>query len=354
MSKINEPSFEGQIIYCGLDVHKTNWKVNARMGNLEIEAYSQNPDPVRLKKYFSKKFPGAELKVAYEAGFCGFGVQRSLSELGVDCMVVNAADIPASDKDRKRKDDKRDARKLSQELGKGSLKGIYIPPAPIERARTLVRLRRRFSVDQVRYKNRIRQMLLFNGLKVNAASERWSAKYVKQLQQLDCGDVVLNMALGFAIEQYLQSRKLLKDITLGIKNLSKLESFIHVQTILQSIDGIGLINGMVIQTEIMEMRRFKTFDRLCDYAGLVPDIYSTNDKMVSRGVTKRRNEFLRQAIIESSWILIRKDPAMLLKYQEYCSRMHSNKAIIRIGKHLLARIRHVWNNGKLYERGKMS
>jgi transposase len=323
------------------------------MGNLEIEAYSQNPDPVRLKKYFSKKFPGAELKVAYEAGFCGFGVQRSLSELGVDCIVVNAADIPASDKDRKRKDDKRDARKLSQELGKGSLKGIYIPPANLERARSLVRLRRRFSVDQVRYKNRIRQMLLFNGLKVNAASERWSAKYVKLLQQMDCGDWLLNKALAFAIEQYKQSRQLLKEITLEIKNLSKQESFASVQTILQSIDGIGLINGMVIQTEIMEMRRFKTFDRLCDYAGLVPDIYSTNDKMVSRGVTKRRNEFLRQAIIESSWILIRKDPAMLLKYQEYCCRMHSNKAIIRIGKHLLARIRHVWNNGKLYERGKM-
>jgi transposase len=354
MSKINELSFAGQIIYCGLDVHKTNWKVNARIGNIEIDAFSQNPDPVELKNHFSRKFPGAELRIAYEAGFCGFGIQRSLSELGIDCIVVNAADIPASDKDRKRKDDKRDARKLSQELGKGALQGIYIPLALVEHARSLVRLRRKFSVDQVRYKNRIRQMLLFNGLKVNAASERWSTKYVKQLQQMDCGDVVLNMALAFALEQYLQSRKLLKAITLEIKNLSKQEPFASVQAILQSIDGIGLINGMVIQTEIMEMQRFKTFDRLCDYAGLVPDIYGTNDKMVSRGVTKRRNEFLRQAIIESSWILIRKDPAMLLKYQEYCSRMHSNKAIIRIGKHLLARIRHVWNNGKLYERGKMS
>jgi transposase len=354
MSKINELSFEGQIIYCGLDVHKTNWKVNARMGNVEVEAYSQNPDPARLKKHFSHKFPGAELRVAYEAGFSGFGIQRSLSELGIDCIVVNAADIPASDKDRKRKDDKRDARKLSQELGKGALQGIYIPETPIEHARSLVRLRSRFSSDQVRYKNRIRHTLLFNGLKVKADSERWSAKYVKQLQQMDCGDVVLNLTLKFAIEQYLQSRQLLKAITLEIKNLSKQEPFATVQSILQSIDGIGLINGMVIQTEIMEMQRFKTIDRLCDYAGLVPDIYSTNDNMVSRGVTKRRNEFLRQAIIESSWTLIRKDPAMLLKYQKYCSRMHSNKAIIRIGKHLLARIRHVWNNGKLYERGKMS
>ena len=354
MSKINELNFAGQIIYCGLDAHKTNWKVNARIGGIEIEAFSQNPDPVELKNHFSRKFPGAELRVAYEASFCGFGIQRSLSELGIACMVVNAADIPASDKDRKRKDDKRDARKLSQELGKDALKGIYIPPAQIEHVRSLVRLRSRFSADQVTSKNRIRHLLHFNGLNVNAESERWSAKYVKLLQQMDCGDVVLKKTLNFAIDQYVQSRQLLKSITLEIKHLSRQEPFARVQAILQSIDGIGLINGMVIQTEIMEIQRFKTIDSLCDYAGLVPDIYSTNDKTVSRGVTKRRNEFLRHAIIESSWILIRKDPAMLLKYQKYCSRMHSNKAIIRIGKHLLARIRHVWNTGQLYERGKMS
>ena len=77
--------------------------------------------------------------------------------------------------------------------------------------------------------------------------------------------------------------------------LSKQDSFKKVQTILQSIDGIGLINGMVIQTEIDDIHRFKRLDSLCDYAGFVPDIYSLNDKMVVRGISKRRNEYLREA-----------------------------------------------------------
>jgi len=136
MGKVKELNFAGETIYCGLDVHKTNWKVNARMNNIEIRAFSQNPDTVLLKKHFANNYPGAELKVVYEAGFCGFGIQRSLTEMGVNCIVVNAADVPASDKDRKRKDDKRDARKLSMELSKENLKGIYVPDKQMENARS--------------------------------------------------------------------------------------------------------------------------------------------------------------------------------------------------------------------------
>jgi transposase len=108
---------------------------------------------------------------------------------------------------------------------------------------------------------------------------------------------------------------------------------------------------MVIQTEIQDMRRFKTLDQLCDYTGFVPDINSSDDRIVVKGMSQRGNEFLRKALIESSWILIRKDPAMLMKYNDYRKRMNKNKAIIRIGKHLLARIRYVWNNQQLYQTG---
>ena len=79
--------------------------------------------------------------------------------------------------------------------------------------------------------------------------------------------------------------------------------------------------------------------------------YSSNDKMVVRGISKRRNEYLREAIIESSWSLIRKEPAMLMKYNEYRARMNGNKAIVRIAKHLLSRIRFLWKNDQTYVRG---
>lgn len=84
MNKIKQLSFEGKVIYCGIDVHKTNWKINARMEGIEMAAFSQNPDPLLLKNYVDKNYPGAELKVVYEAGFCGFEIQRSLKSLGIE------------------------------------------------------------------------------------------------------------------------------------------------------------------------------------------------------------------------------------------------------------------------------
>lgn len=351
MTKGKQLGFAGETIYCGIDVHKTNWKINARMNQLEIAAFSQDPDPSLLKRHFESNYPGAELKFVYEAGFCGFGIQRSLTDMGVNCIVVNAADVPTADKDRKRKNDKRDARKLSMELAKGTLHSIYIPDKGMEHARSLVRQRYRLVKDQSRCINRIKHLLLSNSLETELSSDRISLKYIKELQQLDCGSEMLKSTLHFALEQYLQTRRLVKDITVAIRNLSKEEPFSSVQRVLQSIDGVGLISGMVIQTEIQDMNRFKTLDSLCDYAGLVPDIYSSNEKMVNLGISHRANEFLRETIIECSWILIRKDPAMLMKYNEYRNRMSANKAIIRIGKHLLSRIRHLWKTGETYERG---
>ena len=134
MNKINQLNFAGKVIDCGLDVHKTNWKINAKMEGLEMAALSQNPDPLVLKNYMDKNYPGAELKVVYKAGFCGFEIQRSLTSFGVECIVVNPADVPSGDKDRKRKDDKRDARKFSTELSNGNLKGIYIPHKQMQHA----------------------------------------------------------------------------------------------------------------------------------------------------------------------------------------------------------------------------
>jgi transposase len=351
MSKVKQLDFKGETIYCGLDAHKSNWKINMRMGAVELTGFSQNPDAGLLAGYCRKHYPGAEVKVVYEAGFCGFGIQRSLTELGIDCMVVNAADVPSSDKERKRKDDKRDARKLSRELAEGSLQGIYIPDIEMEQARTLVRQRYRLVQDQTRCKNRIKHMLMFSGVKLNIEQERWSQKYVRALEKVECKTPGLKMALHLALEQCKQIGILLKQATLAIRKLSEEPRFSAVQQYLQSIDGIGLLNGMVIQTELQDIDRFKTLDRLCDYAGLVPDINSSDDRTVVKGITHRCNEFLREALIESSWTLVRKDPAMLMKYNEYRKRMNKNKAIIRIGKHLLSRIRYVWKNQTAYERG---
>jgi transposase len=106
---------------------------------------------------------------------------------------------------------------------------------------------------------------------------------------------------------------------------------------------------MVIRTELENISRFKCFDHLCSYVGFVPSTDDSGDTKATRGITQRCNNRLRTALVESSWMLISKDPAMLMKYSAYCKRMDKNKAIIRIGKHLLSRIKYVLTKREKYE-----
>lgn len=353
MSKVKELNFEGQTIFCGLDVHKKNWRVNVRTEEFELEDYSQDPSEELLLEHLRKRYPGAKYEIAYEAGFCGFSLQRYMEKSGVTCIVVNPSDVKSSDKEKKRKTDKIDARKISRELSKGELDAIYVPAVEIEHVRTLVRQRSRLVRDQTRCKNRIWHLLMFSGLKLDAEKPKqyWNRKFIESLRKLDCGSEPLRQALDIAIEEYLLVRKLLCFATKQIRTLSTKTSFAAIQKLLQSIPGIGIVNAMIIMSELQDIRRFKTLDSLCCYAGIVPDTCSSGDNEIVKGITHRSNHYLRPAIVESSWVIIRKDPAMLMLYKKYCKSMIENKAIIKIAKHLLSRIRYVWSKQVEYEIG---
>lgn len=353
MRKINVVNFEGQTIFCGVDVHKKSWQVNIRCSEFELSSFTQKPSVDGLFNHLRSRYPGADFQVVYEAGFSGFGLQRSLRGSGVNCLVINPADVPSSDKDKKRKSDRIDARKLSRELSNGTLSSIYIPAIEMEHARTLVRQRSMLVKDSIRCKSRIAHKIMFSGLDIGEYDDQkyWSRRYVEHLRGLPCATPALRQALDLAIDEYVMVRKLLNQATCQIRSLARQEPFAKTHTLLQTIPGIGLINAMIILTEIQDMARFSNLGKLCSYCGIVPDKFSSGEKEAVRGITHRSNNHLRVAIVESSWTLIRKDPAMLMLYKKYCQTMVPNKAIIKIAYHLLSRMRHVWKTGEPYQIG---
>jgi transposase len=352
MTKITKVNFGGEQIYCGIDVHKLSWRVNIRSEEFELHDYSQPADEGMLLSHLRKNYPGAAYELVYEAGFSGFSLQRSLASKGIKCLVINAGDVPSSDKDKRRKSDCIDARKLSKALVSRSLKGIFVPQQEMEHIRTLVRQRSKLVQDQTRCKARIKHLLLFSGLKVEEDSS-WSGHYIKRLEALDCGTIHLRQALDLALQEYQSIRKLNLLSTRQIRALSQQEPYAKIISLLRSVPGIGLINAMVVFSEIQEMSRFKTLDKLCGYAGIVPDLHSSGEQQSVRGITHRSNYYLRVAIVESSWSIVRKDPVMLMYFKQYCNKMHPNKAIIKIAKHLLSRIRYVWLKEEPYQTGRI-
>ena len=99
--------FTGQRFYVGIDVHKKSWTVTIRSSNLHIEQFTQPPSSELLVKHLNTKYPGAEYYSAYEAGFCGTGIHEKLTKAGVNNIVINPADLPSTDKEKKNKKGKK-------------------------------------------------------------------------------------------------------------------------------------------------------------------------------------------------------------------------------------------------------
>ena len=99
----NSNDFNGQNFYVGLDVHKKSWAVTIRSMGIQVAHFTQPPGANALALYLKKNFPGGCYHSAYEAGFCGTGIHEQLCKLGINNILVHAADIPSTDKQKKNK-----------------------------------------------------------------------------------------------------------------------------------------------------------------------------------------------------------------------------------------------------------
>lgn len=134
-----------------------------------------------------------------------------------------------------------------------------------------------------------------------------------------------------------------------VRGLSLTQAYKDNYALLLSVPGIGIMVAMTFLTQIGDIRRFECLDDLCNYIGLVPRMYGSGDKMVTGKMIHRGRKELKIMLIEASWEAIRKDPALMLKFNELVKTMPRNKAIVRIARKLLGRIRFVLKNQQPYE-----
>ena len=222
----------------------------------------------------------------------------------------------------------------------------------MEEFRSLVRYRKTIIKELCRNKNRIKSILNLWGIvipvELNVASKYWSGRFIEWLKTLEAstnhGTAVLQETIDTA--EFLR-KKLLK-VNRQFRSLSKDSEYSKKIQLLRSIPGIGLIVAITFISELETMQRFKNLDKFCSYIGLIPSTFSSGEKEVVGNITRRSNKPLRSSIIEASWVAIRHDPALTLKYNELRSRMEPNESIIRIAKKLLNRIRYVLKNEQEY------
>jgi hypothetical protein len=89
---MNNITFTDSHFFVGIDTHLKNWRVTIRNSGLELKTFSMNPSPDELNKYLNKRYHNGIYFVVYEAGFCGFWIQRAFTEAAISCIVVHPAE----------------------------------------------------------------------------------------------------------------------------------------------------------------------------------------------------------------------------------------------------------------------
>jgi transposase len=342
--------FSGQVLYIGLDTHKQNWKVSIRTRDLHLKTFSMDPSPEQLYKYMNTHYPNARYKSVYEAGFCGYWIHRQLLSYNFENIIVNPADVPSTNKERDRKSDPIDSAKLSRERANDSLTGIFVPDTQHEALRCLHRLYEQNTKRITQMKNRIKGYLHFTGIKIPREYDKpyWSKNFLGFLASIKFLETISKTVMESYLNDLCIARTTRNTLLREIRKASK---SIPVIQLLSTAPGISLTTAFTLYVELVDIKRFKTFDQLASYVGLVPSTYSSDTTVVVGGVTMRHCSHLRSILIECAWIAIRNDPALLSAYNELTKHMRKTAAIIRIAKKLLNRIRFVWQNQTAYVKG---
>ncbi len=347
----NKLDFSGQNIYVSFDVHLKSWKVTIMTEKLTHKTFSQDPNPELLYNYLTENFPGGVYHSAYEAGFCGYWIHNKLKSFGINSIVVNPADIPTTHKEKVQKEDARDSRKIAKTLRSGDLIPIHVPCLKTLDDRSLMRTRSALVKDLVRNKNRTKSFLYFHGIEIPKSFSKqtvWSTHFISWLKAIEMPEQSGKNALNAVVGASTDLRVSVLGVTKQIKELSKTKEYQEQVILLRSVPGVGLLTAMTLLTELETINRFQSLDQLCGFIGLIPSTKSSGENDVIGDITPRGHSALRSAIIESAWVAARLDPVLTKSYHDYCRRMEPNKAIVRIAKKLLNRIRYVLKNKKSY------
>lgn len=346
----NKNYFKGQEFNIALDTHKSNFKVSIRNNGRVLKSFAMDPDPKQLHKYMEKNYPGGKYNSVYEAGFSGFWLHRELTSLGFNNIVVNPSDVPTTQKEKSRKTDKVDCAKLARELENRSLQGIYIPSMEEEALRNLSRLRTQIVKENTRTKNRIKSFLALYNIKLpeNSEEKHWSKNFIERIKAVKFLEERNAMVRDNLITELEHQRKRKLEILKSIRKICLTNDIIKKLT---TVPGIGLVIAFSLYAELYNMERFKKVDEVCSMIGLVPSIRESDETKYNLGLSIRASKILRPLIIEAAWTASRKDPVLIHAFNDYCKRMSRQKAIIRIARKLVSRIRHVWINKKEYVYG---
>jgi transposase len=257
-------------------------------------------DIPRILRFVAKVQRQGPLVCCYEAGPCGFELQRALTAQRIACDVIAPALIPRRAGDRI-KTDRRDAGQLAILYRAGALTAIHIPSEHEEAARDLLRCREDICVDLLRARHRLSKFLLRHGRRFTATKKAWSKRHDLWLRAQTWSLPALDQTHRAYLRAIDETRARLRTVEDDLRALLALEPLQNRVQRLRTFRGIDDLTALTIAAELGDARRFATAPALMAFVGLVPSEHSSGTKRAQGSITKTGNAHVRRVLVESAW-----------------------------------------------------
>lgn len=328
--------FENILLFIGIDVHKSKWVVTIRTYELELKTFSMKPSAEELEKFLLKNYPGADYRIVYECCFSGFWIYDYFAERGYKIIVTPTNRIYKDGSIIKT--DKIDSRKLALQLSRGLLREVIVPAKTIREYKYIFRI---YDKQKMRQGQILRQIKAFLEQKNHPLKwEKWNKRLLEKMKGLKFEDKLFDLKFGNLLKEYDYVTSQIKDSEKIIEKIEEDQGLGRRIQILEKINGIGIISAVRMSVYLFDRKeRFLSSEKLNHYLGLTPSERSSGEKITRGRSGMCGNRQLRSIIIQLAWKTVRKDGALLDKFNRVYSKSGSKqKAIVASARKLMTKI----------------
>jgi transposase len=262
----------------------------------------------------------------HEAGLDGFSVHRMLERNGVESHVVDPASIAVPRRKRRAKSDRIDGETLLRTLmawkrGEPRVCSMVVPPSPEdEDRRRLSRERQTLISERIQHTNRIRGMLMAEGIADFDPLRRDRRERMEALRTPDGRAVPPNLKARIVreIERIEVLMRQIGEIEAERDALLRTKQRVGAEAVpgtccenpavmLIRLKGIGPEFATVLWLEAF-FRRFGNHRQLSAYVGLAPTPWKSGKIDREQGISQAGNPRLRTIGIELAWMWLQHQP----------------------------------------------
>ena len=331
----------------GVDLHKANAVFTGLDENGHELLTSKIPNTLAGWEKFHETFPDGG-RVVLEATLNHMSVVDLLEGWGFEVKVAHARQVRAI-ATSKAKTDKIDSGILARLLHADFIPEAYVPPVGIRQMRELIRYRIQLGRDSTQVKNRIHALLCKNWV-----THDFSDVFGKAGRRFLAGlDLPVN-ARG-VMDGYLRQLDAIQEEIARVQRTLARHSMNDgdVQRLMQ-ISGINFYSAYLIKSEIGDIRRFPSHRHLASYAGLVPTVRNSGEKVRHGHITKEGNRNLRWILVEAVIKVKVNDPNLQKAYDSIKKRRGGQIAQVAVARRLLRIIFYILRDKADYKYMKTS